>query len=229
MPARTDRPTLTRGRVLAAARDLADRDGIDALTMRRLAEALGVEAMSLYHHLPNKDAILDGLVELGFDEIVAEVGDPGPSEGAAWQPVLRARALGARRVLLRHRWLAGLLEQRPTIAPSMVRYVDATVGVMLAGGFSHDLAHHALHALGSRMFGFTQELPLDDDSTADIDMELFAAAAPHLSAMLAEVVHDAPEQTLGWCDDQTEFEFGLDIVLDGLERRRRALHGPATT
>src|SRR5262245_29256001 len=150
MTTRTERPTLTRERVLVAARELADRDGIEALTMRRLADDLGVEAMSLYHHLPNKDAILDGLVELGFQEIADEVGEPGALDGpGSWQPALRARALGARRVHLRHRWLPGLLESRSAISPSMVRYVDGNVGVMRGGGFSYDLVHHALHALGS--------------------------------------------------------------------------------
>jgi hypothetical protein len=90
---------------------------------------------------------------------------------------------------------------------------------MLAGGFSHDLGHHALHALGSRALGFSQELfdpgPGDGEPPAEM-----VAAFPHLTAMLAEVAHDDPDSTLGWCDDQTEFEFGLDLILDGLDRLR---------
>ena len=105
-----------------------------------------------------------------------------------------------------------------------MRYVDGLLGLMHAGGFSYDLAHHALHALGSRAFGFTQELfepsneAAEEESTAMV--ESMAAQFPHVTAMLAEVAHDDPESTLGWCDDQFEFEFGLDLVLDGLDRLR---------
>ncbi|QGQ19848.1 TetR family transcriptional regulator [Cellulomonas sp. JZ18] len=225
MPTRSTaaRARLTRERVLETARDLADREGLDALTMRRLAEALGVEAMSLYHHVPNKDAILDGLVELVFTEIEAEVGGFGStSTPGTWRGDLRARVLGARRVLLRHPWLPGLLEARAVLAPTMARYVDGVVGLMRDGGLSYDLVHHALHALGSRMYGFTQELRLDDPDggATEIDPALLAMV-PNLAGMLAEVVHDDPGSTLGWCDDQSEFEFGLDLLLDGLERLGR--------
>ncbi len=226
MPTRSTgaRARLTRERVLLAARDLADADGVDALTMRRLAEALGVEAMSLYHHVPNKDAILDGLAELVFTEIEAEVGGFGStSTPGTWRRDLRERVLGARRVLLRHPWLPGLLEARGVLAPTMARYVDGVVGLMLDGGLSYDLAHHALHALGSRMYGFSQELRLDDQGGdgAELDPALLAAV-PNLAGMLAQAVHDDPGATLGWCDDQTEFEFGLDLLLEGLERRGRS-------
>lgn len=225
MPTRSTgaRARLTRERVLLAARDLADADGVETLTMRRLAESLGVEAMSLYHHVPNKDAILDGLVELVFTEIEAEVGGFGStSTPATWRDDLRVRILGARRVLLRHPWLPGLLEARAVLAPTMARYVDGVVGLMRDGGLSYDLVHHALHALGSRMYGFTQELRLDDPDggAAEIDPAMLATV-PNLAGMLAEVVHDDPGSTLGWCDDQSEFEFGLDLLLDGLERLGR--------
>ncbi|WP_136520611.1 TetR/AcrR family transcriptional regulator [Cellulomonas telluris] len=225
MPTRSTgaRARLTRERVLLAARDLADADGVETLTMRRLAESLGVEAMSLYHHVPNKDAILDGLVELVFTEIEAEVGGFGStSTPDTWRDDLRVRILGARRVLLRHPWLPGLLEARAVLAPTMARYVDGVVGLMRDGGLSYDLVHHALHALGSRMYGFTQELRLDDPDggATEIDPAMLATV-PNLAGMLAEVVHDDPGSTLGWCDDQSEFEFGLDLLLDGLERLGR--------
>ncbi|WP_309135415.1 TetR/AcrR family transcriptional regulator C-terminal domain-containing protein [Cellulomonas sp.] len=225
MPTRSTgaRARLTRERVLLAARDLADADGVETLTMRRLAESLGVEAMSLYHHVPNKDAILDGLVELVFTEIEGEVGGFGStSTPDTWRDDLRVRILGARRVLLRHPWLPGLLEARAVLAPTMARYVDGVVGLMRDGGLSYDLVHHALHALGSRMYGFTQELRLDDPDggATEIDPAMLATV-PNLAGMLAEVVHDDPGSTLGWCDDQSEFEFGLDLLLDGLERLGR--------
>jgi AcrR family transcriptional regulator len=225
------RSPLTRERVLRTAMDLADRDGLDALTMRALADELGVEAMSLYYHLPNKSAILDGVVEVAFEEIEREVGgldaattgaEPGPE---TWTAALRERILGARRVLLRHPWVPVVMESRATFGPTMARYVDGIVGLMRAGGLSHDLIHHSLHALGSRMYGFVQELGPDDSSstpTDPADVEAMAALAPNLAAMLGEVAHDDPDSTLGWCDDQTEFEFGLDILLEGIERRRQA-------
>jgi AcrR family transcriptional regulator len=223
------RSPLTRERVLRTAMDLADRDGLDGLTMRALADELGVEAMSLYYHLPNKSAILDGVVEVAFEEIEREVGGldaaTAGADRATWTVALRERILGARRVLLRHPWVPVVMESRATFGPTMARYVDGIVGLMRAGGLSHDLIHHSLHALGSRMYGFVQELGPDDSSSTPTDpaeVEAMAALAPNLAAMLAEVAHDDPDSTLGWCDDQTEFEFGLDILLEGIERRRQA-------
>ncbi|GAA1993864.1 TetR/AcrR family transcriptional regulator C-terminal domain-containing protein [Microbacterium pumilum] len=222
-----ERAPLTKDRVLSAASAIADDDGLDALTMRRLADDLGVEAMSIYYHLPNKDAILDGLVELVFGEVEAEVGgfahrtDVGAESVDAWQSALRARILGARRVLLRHRWVPSVMESRSVLGPTMARYIDGIVGIMRAGGLSFDLIHHSLHALGSRMYGFSQELTMDSGAatpTGD-DLTQMRAFVPNLAAMLDDVVHDDPESTLGWCDDQTEFEFGLDILLDGIARR----------
>ena len=109
-------------------------------------------------------------------------------------------------------------------ASRTARYVDSVVGTLRSGGFSYDLIHHSMHALGSRMFGFSQELGDDDgdDSSGGDEMAQMAALVPHLAEMLAVVAHDDPDSTLGWCDDQFEFEFGLDIVLDGLERRSGA-------
>ena len=231
MPQRSvARPQLTRESVLGAALHLADRDGIEALTMRALAEQLGVEAMSIYYHLPNKDAILDGLVEVVFAEIEHEVGGfapPPATDASSWAPDLRARVLGARRVLLRHPWLPNVMNARGASGPNAMRHVDGVVGIMRAGGMSHDLIHHSLHAVGSRMYGYVQELSDDGAAPAPLELAQLAALAPHLAAMLAEVVHDDPDSTLGWCDDQTEFEFGLDLLLEGLERRRAAQHSPS--
>lgn len=223
--ASTRRAPLSRDRVLRSAVELADGAGIDALTVRRLAEQLGVEAMSLYYHVPNKEAILDGIVELVFAEIEEQVGGFAvPETDAAWQAALRTRILGARRVMLRHPWAPALMDSRNGLAPTTARYVDSVVGTLRSGGLSYDLIHHAMHALGSRMFGFSQELGEGDgDGSGDGDaaeLEQFAAQVPHLAAMLAVVRHDDPDSTLGWCDDQYEFEFGLDIILDGLERKR---------
>jgi AcrR family transcriptional regulator len=224
---RSERVPLTTHRILDRAMSIADTDGIDALTMRRLADQLGVEAMSIYHHLPNKNAILDGLAEQVFQQIEAEVGGFAvPTGGSPWIATIRPRILGARRVMLRHRWLPGVMESRGVMTPTMARYVDSVVGAMHAGGISYDLIHHGLHGLGSAMFGFSQELMLDSDTPSGEDLTLMQDFVPNLAAMLEEVVHDDPDSTLGWCDDQTEFEFGLDILLEGLERRRVAELGP---
>jgi AcrR family transcriptional regulator len=219
------RVPLSRARVLRAAVRLADSSGIEALTMRRLAEEVGAEAMSLYHHVANKEQVLDGIVEVVAEEInaaVAAFGAGGLARRPDWKLVLRQRILAAREVMLRHRWAPAVFESRSAMSLAVVRYHDGVVGVMRAGGFSFDLIHHGLHALGSRALGFTQELfdPASADPGATPDLAAMAEQVPNLVAMLADVAHDDPDSTLGWCDDQTEFEFGLDLILDGLERLR---------
>jgi AcrR family transcriptional regulator len=216
---------LTRERVLRAAVELADARGMEAVTMRNLGHELGVEAMSLYNHVSNKADLLDGVVELVVGEVLAAVGEiEPPSSPAEWKPVVRRRILAAREVLLRHRWAPALLEAQTDIPPRLLGYYDTLLGLMLEAGFSLDLAHHALHALGSRALGFSQELFITDDSDVDPDVaammfQQMAGRYPHLTALMRIVVHDA-DSTLGGCDDQFEFEFGLDLLLDGLERLR---------
>jgi len=216
------RTPLTRERVLQTALDLADTSGIASLTIRRIAEQVGVEAMSLYYHVANKEAILDGVVDLVFREIEQVVGGfEVPESDDAWKASLRARILGARTVMLRHPWAPAVMDTRAGLGLTQARYVDSVVGTLRSGGFSYDLIHHSMHALGSRMFGFTQELGDDNDASGGDEMAQLAEFVPHLASMLAVVAHTDPDSTLGWCDDQFEFEFGLDIVLDGLERVQR--------
>jgi AcrR family transcriptional regulator len=219
------RTPLSRERVLEAAVALADREGIGAVTMRKLAGELGVEAMSLYYHVANKEALLDGMVDVVVGEIneaVSQVEAPPATED--WKTATRARILAARRVLLRHPWAPSVFESRSTTSLPVVLYFESLLGLMREGGFSYDLAHHALHALGSRALGFTQELFQPDEDEGDDDamemLEQMADQLPHLVGMMGEISHDDPESTLGWCDDQAEFEFGLDLILDGLERLR---------
>jgi AcrR family transcriptional regulator len=222
------RVPLSRRRVLRAAVGLADRDGIDSLTMRRLAQEVGAEAMSLYHHVANKEAVLDGVVEVVLEEImeaVDEVEAPSPEED--WQATLRAQILAAREVFLRHRWAPQVLGSRTTTNPLVIAYFDHVIGILRAGGFSFDLSHRALHVLGSRALGFAQELFQPDgvqtgNAEAAVMMEQMAGRFPNLVGMLADAVHDDPDGTLGFCDDQFEFEFALDLILEGLERRRAA-------
>jgi AcrR family transcriptional regulator len=221
------RDPLTRDRVLRAAVDLADREGIQSLTMRNLARELGAEAMSLYYHVANKEAVLDGVVDVIMDEINEAVGKvEGPPASEEWKTVMRMRILAARQVLLRHRWASRLIETRTAISPTTMRYFDDLLGVLRSGGFSYDLAHHAMHALGSRALGFTQELfEPENADTGDEDlanaMAEMADQFPHLTGMMMEVAHDDPDSTLGWCDDQFEFEFGLDLLLEGLDATRQ--------
>ncbi len=218
---------LSRERVLSAAVALADTAGLGALTMRNLAQSLGVEAMSLYHHVANKEALLDGVVEVLIAEVEDEIGGfTVPPDLTEWMPEMRSRILAARRVMLRHRWAPSLIETRANMSPTLLRYFDSMLGIMVEGGFDHDLAHHSMHAMGSRFLGFDQELfkPPEVDGaspTEDLLVDL-AAHLPYLTAMLADVAHDDPDSTIGWCNDQQEFEFTLDILLEGLEIRRRA-------
>jgi AcrR family transcriptional regulator len=217
---------LSRERVLRGALALADERGIEALTMRSLGQELGVEAMSLYNHVDNKDAVLDGLIELVVVEVLEAVDEIEPlGDPADWKAITRRRILAAREVMLRHRWAPKVLESRKEMPAVMLRYYDGLLGLMFAGGFSADLAHHAMHAFGSRALGFTQELFEEADDvpaeTVALMAQQMSAEYPNLGEMLKVVTHDA-DTTLGWCDDQFEFEFGLDLLLDGLERRRDA-------
>lgn len=224
MTTRTDAPTerrtpLTRERVLQAAIDLADREGIDALSMRRLGAELGVEAMSLYNHVAGKEDILDGMVDL----IVGEI-DPAIEDGD-WKHALRSRILSARQVMLRHPWASSVITSRTQASPVMMKYMDSVGGMMIAGGFSVDLMHHAFHALGSRVLGFSQEL--FDDSSPDVPPDQMAIMArqmadqfPNIVAVMEQIQHDDASVVGSGCDDQWEFEFALDLMLDGLERMR---------
>ena len=224
----TVRRPLSRDLVLETAVALVDQEGLAALSMRRLGQELGVEAMSLYHHVANKEALLDGMVDAVVTELTAEVGPGGgPEPRRDWLHAMRARILTARTVMLRHSWLPAVLETRTSVSAPLIAYYEGVLATLRGGGFSNDLAHHTLHALGSKALGFSQELfdPAkggDAGHQSGADLAAMAEAFPHLMAMMAEVAHDDPDSTLGWCDDQTEFEFGLDVLLDGLERRRAA-------
>ena len=212
------RPKLSRDRVLDAAVDLADEIGLEALTMRRLAERLDVEVMSLYYHLPNKDAVLGGMVDRIFGETAAAMQKSDPP--TQWKEAVRHRILTSRSVMLRHPWAPALIQSRTSMGLPLAMYVDAVIATMKTGGFTNDQIHHALHALGSRVYGFIVE-PAEPDGSQSQGSDALAQMAehvPNLVGMLMEVSHGDPSTTLGWCDDQFEFEFGLELLLDGLER-----------
>jgi AcrR family transcriptional regulator len=209
---------LSKERVLDAAVALADAQGVEGLSMRKLAQELGVVPMALYKHVANKDELLDGMVDL----VVAEI-DP-PAGGADWKAAMRRRVLSARGALLRHPWASRVLESRSSPTPAVLAYMDSMIGMFRAGGFSIDLTHHAMHAMGSRLLGFSQEL---FDETADVgpgmDAETLrelAGTFPHVTELVVAITHDQASVVGVGCDDQFEFEFALDLLLDGLERLR---------
>jgi AcrR family transcriptional regulator len=209
------RAPLTRARVLQAAIDVADRGGNDALSMRKLGQELGVDAMALYRHVRGKDDLLDGLVEV----IVGQFERPSPS--GDWKTDLRQQAMAARQVMLRHPWARRVLEERGTGGPACIAYIESVLATLHDGGFSIELAHHALHVLSSRIFGFTQDL-FEEPGPADPPPDPAAilcglAGYPRVTELALAASH---EGVLGPCDDDVEFAFGLDLTLDGLERVR---------
>ncbi|HEX7187084.1 MAG TPA: TetR/AcrR family transcriptional regulator C-terminal domain-containing protein [Actinomycetes bacterium] len=208
------RTPLNRERVLQAAVSLADANGIESLTMRKLGEAVGVEAMSLYNHVANKVDLLDGMIDVVFSEIEL------PSDDDGWKTAMRRRAVAARAALSRHRWAIGLMESRTSPGPATLRHHDAVIGCLRNAGFSFELAAHAYAALDSYIYGFAlQERGLPFDSPEETSALAQAMVAqfpvdeyPHLAAFTFEHVLQ-PGYDFG-----KEFEFGLDLILDGLER-----------
>jgi AcrR family transcriptional regulator len=207
------RTQLTRERVMAAAIELADRDGIESISMRKLAQELGVEAMSLYTHVRNKNDLLDGMT----DAVISQI--PMSADGVDWKASLRQLVLAARSIMLRHPWAPRTVETQTALGPAELQYANAVLGILREGGFSIAQAHHALHILGSRLLGFTQAL---FDDSGDLEPETAARLASELGASHPYVVEMALAVThggaLGRCDDDAEFEFALDFILDGLAR-----------
>jgi AcrR family transcriptional regulator len=212
------RAPLSRERVLGAAVALADEHGVEAISMRRIAQELGVVPMALYNHVANKDELLDGMV----DVVVGEI-DP-PATGAGWRTAIRRRVLSARGALLRHPWASRVIESRTDPTPLVLAYMDSMIGMFRAGGFSIDLTHHAMHAMGSRLLGFSQEL-FDDTAEVGPGMDAgllreLAGRYPHITELVTAIAHDQASVVGQGCDDQFEFEFALDLMLAGLERLR---------
>lgn len=212
------RRPLSRERVLRAAVALADREGIDAVSMRRLAQELGIDAMGLYRRVRDKDDIIDGAT----DAVLAEI-EAGPPTGD-WRSAMRELAMAARRVMLRHPWAPRLVTDRKHVGPAALRHIERVLLILEHGGFTLELSHHALHVLGSRPLGFTQD-PFDDsaqdrsDSPPPEEIGRAFAAYPNVARMAVAARHDG---ALGGCDDDFEFEFGLDLILDGLDRKRKS-------
>ena len=211
------RASLNRERVSLAAVKLADESGMGALSMRNLARELDVVPMALYKHVANKDELLNEMI----DAIVREI-DPLPDE-SDWKIALRARILSARQALLRHPWAPHVIESRNSASPVVLDYMDSLIGIFLRAGFSLDLTHHAMHALGSRMWGFIQEVfptptpPSDPALLAEMFAQ-FSIRYPNIIQMASAVNHSDKSNITQGCDDQFEFEFALDLLLDGFEQ-----------
>jgi AcrR family transcriptional regulator len=212
-PSAKPRVRLSRERVLRVAVQIADKNGIESLTMRNLAQRLGVEAMTLYHYVANKDDILKDIVDLVVSEI--EV----PSEGGNWRAALRRSASSAHQVLLRHPWACSLMMSPARIGPARLRYMESLLGRLREAGFSAEMTHHAYHALDSHILGFTmwevgystgiKELP---DSGATLRRQMSLDEYPYLVEHMGQ--HGKPSRGDG------EFGFGLDLILNGLEKIR---------
>lgn len=212
---RKRRAPLTRERVLIAALAYADEHGIESLSMRKLGEVLGVEAMSLYKHVANKDEILDGIVDLVATEMEL------PRLNGKWKAEMRRRAISAHEVLLRHPWATLLIVSRVSAGPAMLRYVDATIGCLRGAGFSYAAADHAWNALDNFVYGFTLhklKFPLQPEEYA----AAAAAYLPHLPVEQFPHLHGMSRQIIdGLHDGVNRLEFGLDLLLDGLEKMPR--------
>ncbi|HZO67882.1 MAG TPA: TetR/AcrR family transcriptional regulator C-terminal domain-containing protein [Kribbellaceae bacterium] len=204
------RAPLSRERVLRTAIELADQGGLGSLTMRKLGQRLGVEAMSLYNHVANKDDILDGIVDLVVGDIDV------PPAGTHWKAAMRQRSISAHQVLLAHPWAAMLVMSRFNIGPGMTRYLDATLGRLREGGFSIEEALDAWHTLDSHLYGFTLQelnLPFGVEETQNVSASVLgqipAEQYPYVFEVITRIMQTGRDE---------DFEFGLDLVLDGLER-----------
>ncbi len=202
---------------MAAAIALADADGLDAVSMRRVAAALGVVPMALYNHVEHKDDLLDAMVEA----VVAAY--PPPDPDLDWRSQVRDRVLAARRAIAQHGWLRALIEGRTRRTPAVLDHMEALSAAFMSGGISPQLAHHAMHALGHRIWGFSPEafddpdgprLP-DDPAERDAAVEQFSQRYPAIIAIATTATNPSgtPE-----CDADFEFDFALDLILDGVER-----------
>ena len=208
------REPLRRGQVLLAAVALADQGGIEAVSMRKLGQVLGVEAMSLYNHVANKSDLLDGMIDIVFSEIGL------PPDDTGWKPAMRQRAIAARQVLGRHRWAIGLMESRRSPGPATLRHHDAVLGCLRRAGFSVELTAHAYSLLDSYIYGFALQeasLPFGTaEETAQVTQQIAgqmpAGEYPYLTELAIDHVLQPGYHYGG------EFEIGLDLILDSLER-----------
>nr|WP_325209213.1 TetR/AcrR family transcriptional regulator [Salinibacterium sp.] len=198
--------------MLEAAAALADEVGLEATSMRRVADALGVTAMALYKHVANREELIDGML----DRLVVSI--DVPADGLPWEQALRARIRSARSVMNAHPWAQVAIETRTVASPTVLAYMDSLMAIMFDGGLSADLVHHAMHALSTRMWGITRDVlptpsvPTDSDLRARAMAE-FATTYPAIVRMATSTPHAG-----AGCDDDAEFAFALDLLIDGFAR-----------
>jgi AcrR family transcriptional regulator len=215
-PGAGPRRRLSRESVLRAAVAHADAGGLEALTMRHLAEDLDVAPMALYRHVANKDDLIDAMIDVVFGEIGL------PSGGTDWKAAMRERAISLRDVLARHRWAIGLMESRRNPGPANLRHHDAVIGKLRAAGFDVAMAAHAYSALDSYIYGFAlTKMNLPFDTSADVAAVAESMLEPFPAGEYPNLVEFITEHAMrpGY-DYGDEFEYGLDLVLDGLEKAR---------
>ncbi|WP_026926585.1 TetR/AcrR family transcriptional regulator [Granulicoccus phenolivorans] len=209
----TDAP-LSRTRIIQTAIALADRIGLAEMSMRRLGDELGVSAMALYRHLANRDELITAMVDTAIEPPPATA---LPEVTAPWRDRLRARILVSRARMLEHPWLPDAIRDQRTASPAALRYLDELIAILIDGGLPPPVVHNGMHALSTRMWGFTIEvfptpaLPAEQPAL-DRSLAEYAAAYPAMIAMATQVHHD------GGCDADAEFAFALDILLAGIER-----------
>jgi AcrR family transcriptional regulator len=215
MPSKTkSRSPLTKDRVLKAALRLADKDGIESLSMRKLGQELGVEAMSLYNHVANKDEVLDGIVEAVVREVEL------PPDGTDWKEALRQHAISTHESLMRHSWAASLWWRRAE-GPDRIGMAEFMLRNLRQAGFSEDLTYHGYHVLVGHILGFTlqaQSFPIETkEELQEMAAKFLEDFAVDDYPYLAEHIRQHVEPGVS---DERAFEFGLDLILDGLERMR---------
>lgn len=207
---------LDRGRVLGCAVRLADTEGFDAVTMRALATELDVVPMALYKHVANKSDLVDGMIDVVVDSYPA-------SSAQGWRRSVRSRILAARRVYLTHPWMRTAIESRHTPPPGALAYMDSLAAEFIDGGIAVDLTHHAMHVVGSRIWGFTAEVFTGSAApSSDLGPAARAAAEAEFAKRypaVTAIALDARARTgPAGCDDDFEFEFAVDLILEAVER-----------
>ncbi|MFV0464296.1 MAG: TetR/AcrR family transcriptional regulator [Nostocoides sp.] len=206
------RRPLDRHRVIDAAVDLADHVGLEAMSMRKLADQLCVTPMALYKHVASREELLDGMV----DHLAGQIANL--TTGLPWKSAVRERILSAHELVQAHPWARSAIETRTQAGPAVLAYLDSLMGLMFDGGLSADLVHHAMHALSTRMWGFTSDvLPTpalsEDPIRRDAELASFAATYPNIVVMVTTAPHAGIT-----CNERAEFEFALDILLNAIER-----------
>lgn len=211
---------LTRARVVNAAVVLADRDGLGAVSMRRVAAELGVAPMALYKHVRDKEDLLDGMV----DQVISEFA-PVPRR-LPWREQVRARLLSARSVVTWHTWARAAIESRTRRTPTVLGHLEAITTALLEGGFSPELTHHVMHAIGNRVWGFSPEMfngpgHASDQASDGRDLAEFAEQFPNIVVVARAATAEDPAHLLAGCDEEYEFTFALDLLLDAADQLRR--------